>query len=865
MIRYSLSILLLWVVLLNGNAQGHAKVKGTWFTPSALHEQSFDWQAQWIWLEENIPSDVLLARRSFELTGADLGSTTKAQLRITASTHYQLYINGQYIAQGPARCAPHHQSFDIWEVEQLLQTGQNTIAVRVHHQRGKYAYHLNGRAGLLVQLDLSSGGKKGKTIISDSSWKATPDTSWDNNAPKISRFQLVVGDMVDLRKQMKGWKETDFDDSNWSSARPLMRKVGWPSVQQNAQARTLTPPWTNLVPRDLPYLLEVEKQPQQLMAGHKLSSELADSQGAIDIDSNIDPDLLSAWKSFGVKQRPFELPGSETGQKQLLLFDFGELQIGTPMLAIEGEAGTSIEVRCAPFIVNQQFNHKVVFSDFTDRLILSGGQDEWEATYWKPTRYMALVIDSPSPVKINRLGIRALSYPFELKGNMQSKAAPWIQSYMKATAKTIQACTTDGYTDNYRERRQYAQTGYYGAMGNYWLFGDPHLQRRYLVQVAQEQEANGMMPAYAPLAADDYMIIMDSNCLWIRSLREYFMHSGDEITVRQLLPAARKLMTLLHSYTNELGLIDNPPYPYWLDHAVIDRRGANLNLNGHYLGALEDFAEILDWLGENDGGHFRQRAALARQSIREHFWDKDKQLFADALIDGERSSQSGEHANAMALALKIATPEQAQAVAEQLLLEDELKYVKRANGMIMVTPAMSYFLHKGLCNYGYIDESLALFRRRFDKMLAPNTNQTLFEEWWLDKTGRSGRVRPHSRSDAQTESCFPPALFGEFLLGTRFIEVGMKKVEIQLTNTSLSDVRGQIPTPQGILEVEWDLAPEKARQLSLIIPVGMDVLLKLESLSDDLASIQINGKQLSRRQQKEDDLLLSTGAYKIRF
>ena len=151
MIRYSLSILMLSVVLLNGNAQGHAKVKGTWFTPSALLERSFDWQAQWIWLEENIPSDVLLARRSFELTGADLGSTTKAQLRITASTHYQLYINGQYIAQGPARCAPHHQSFDIWEVEQLLQTGQNTIAVRVHHQRGKYAYHLDGRAGLLVQ------------------------------------------------------------------------------------------------------------------------------------------------------------------------------------------------------------------------------------------------------------------------------------------------------------------------------------------------------------------------------------------------------------------------------------------------------------------------------------------------------------------------------------------------------------------------------------------------------------------------------------------------------------------------------------------------------------------------------------------
>ena len=115
--RYALSISLLLGFLVNNQAQGNAQVKGTWFTPAALPEQSFDWQAQWIWLDEKIESDVLLARRSFELTKAELTAVTQASLRITASTHYQLYLNGQYIAQGPARCAPHHQSFDIWEVE----------------------------------------------------------------------------------------------------------------------------------------------------------------------------------------------------------------------------------------------------------------------------------------------------------------------------------------------------------------------------------------------------------------------------------------------------------------------------------------------------------------------------------------------------------------------------------------------------------------------------------------------------------------------------------------------------------------------------------------------------------------------------
>lgn len=850
----------------NSFAQGNEQVLGIWYTPDLLSSLSFDWEAQWIWLDEKTESDVLLARRSFDIAPEEIGSLDKAQLRITASSHYQLYLNGEYVAQGPARCAPHHQSFDLWEVQKLLQSGKNTIAVRVHHQRGKKSYHVDGRAGLLVQLDFFQAGQASKTIASDQEWKVAPDLSWDREAPKISRFQLVVGDKVDFRQYPAAWKSKAFDDSAWAKASPLFRKVGWPSVQKNAEANHLAPPWTSLVPRDLPYLVETKVPALHLMETQSLPLEAAESQAPITLKGKLNPTIESTWKEFKAGAKVWQIAPTSEGQKQFLLFDFGALQIGTPMVEIKGEAGSKVEVRSAPFLVNGEFNHKVVFSDFNDRLVLSGGLDRWEAMYWKPARYLALVVDSQSEVEIHHLDIRALSYPFELKGSIQSSVAPWVQSYMEATAKTIEACTTDGYTDNYRERRQYAQTGYYGAMGNYWIFGDTYLQRRYLVQVAQEQEANGMMPAYAPLASDDFMIIMDSNCLWVRSLRDYFLYSGDETTVKQLLPAARRLMALLHSYTNELGLIDNPPYPYWLDHAVIDRRGANLNLNGHYLGALEDFGEILDWLGEKDGDLFRQKAELARRAIRQHFWDDKKELFADAFIDGQRSRQFGEHANAMALALKIATPKQAEAVAKQLLAQDELNYVKRANGMIMVTPAMSYFLHKGLCNYGFIDESLALFRRRFDKMLDPSTNQTLFEEWWLDKTGRSGVVRGHSRSDAQTESCFPPALFGEFLLGLQAVQPGMKKIRIRPTSTAIADINGQIPTPHGILSVQWQKEAGKSRRLTLDIPGNLEVVLDLEGLSSkEKKRIQLNDKQLSRKHQKANRLSLSTGAYRIQF
>lgn len=55
----------------------------------------------------------------------------------------------------------------------------------------------------------------------------------------------------------------------------------------------------------------------------------------------------------------------------------------------------------------------------------------------------------------------------------------------------------------------------------------------------------------------------------------------------------------------------------------------------------------------------------------------------------------------MAMALRIATPEQMSAIAAQLSKSENHDFVRRASGIVMVTPAMSHFLHAGLCEAGY--------------------------------------------------------------------------------------------------------------------------------------------------------------------
>jgi len=846
-------------------------VRGFWTQSEKIVSPA--WKAQWIWVGEEIASDMMLARRSFTLPK----EAEEALLRITSTSLYQLFINGRFVCHGPARCTPHHQSFDLLDVAALLQKGENTIAVRVHYLQGVVSYHHPGRPGFLAQLDLVSGGKT-SSLVTDSSWKVHPDPAWVGKAPRMSRFHLEVCDRVDLREQIRNWSQVEFDDSSWPAATTLLRNVGWPNPQRNTRPNSLTTPWTSLVPRDLPYLVETEREAMNLIEATAIEREPPFKAlqgpdtplpilGAVELSYDVDPLVAQDVQSYREGSGPMLIERSEAGRSPFLIFDFGEVLNGRPKLDIEGPSGSVVDVLCAPYTLDGRFTARIVDSELRDRLILSGQRDVWQASYFKPTRFMCLAIySSDGPVRIHKAALNQLEYPFNLQGRLHTPENRWFEECWQAAARTIQVCTTDAFTDNYRERRQYAQTGYYAALGNYAVFGDTALQRRYLMQIAEEQQANGLMPAYSPRTGDDFMVILDSNCFWVRSLHDYLLYSGDTRSVKALLPAARRLMKLLQSYTDVQGFLTSPPFAYWLDHAQNDRRGANFCLNGHYLGALESFVQVLRWLDEPGAEGFQEEADRLRNGLGSRLWDPERRLFADALIDEERSEMFSEHANAMALAMKVATPEQAEAIANSLLKKDKHNYIKRVSGITMVTPAMSYYLHAGLCHYGYAEESLTMLQTRFRHMLRVGSNKTLWEEWWLDGTGRSGVLsKGRTRSDAQTESAFPPALFAEFILGIRPTQPGLREVTVFRSDSGLKRFEGEIPSPLGNLAVQWSLQEAGGGSLRVEVPEGMRVNLDLASLQSPSGKISVNGQFLKSPASQESSLILEKGQHLIEF
>ncbi len=805
---------------------------------------AMDWRAQWIWLPKDDPTDMMLARRTFVLQDVPPSST----LSITASSRYELMVNGQPVGRGPARCAPHHQEFDRYDVGDLLHPGTNCIAARVHFQRGQVSYTDLPRAGLLIQLD-------GTDIQTDASWRVNGDASWDNESPRMARFHPEVCDRVDLRAAQMGWATVDFDDSDWNKAQVLQRETGWPAPQPDERPGHLVPPWTSLNERSIPCLTETVVLADRVVqlgggAGGTPAVQLGGGAGGT-------PAVQLGGGAPAVQ-------GVDPDQCDVVVYDFGEVHYGRPMLDLQAPAGTGVEILSAPYLMDGEIRSTIVASTYTDRIVCSGRREQWTAFYEKPVRWMAVVFRSPAgQAVIHEAAVRCSTYPFAEQGRIELPQGPGLETLWDASAKTIRVCTSDAYTDNYRERRQYAQTSYYACLGNYALFGDTALQRRYLKQIAQEQLANGIMPAYAPRHDGDFMVILDSNCFWIRGLAQYLVHSGDRGTVRDLLPAARKLMRLFRDCSNGAGLIDSPPYPYWLDHAVQDRRGANFCLNAHYLGAVEDFAFVLSELNEPDATEYQKLGGAVRAGLKT-FYDPGRGLFADAMVGATRSTRFSEHANAMALALGIADETQVAGIAEQLLRGGTNDFVQHADGMTMVTPAMSYFLHKGLCEAGFVDQSFDLLQRRFSHMLADGTNGTLWEEWWLDGTGRNGQFRevPAGRSDAQTESAFPPALITEYLLGLNAVSSGMERVVLRYVPTeTYLQRKGSIPTPRGRLAVEWNIDAEQF-DVALEIPEQTTVDVDTASFGNlGSGDLFVNGKPVDLTASA--DLQLGEGTYRL--
>lgn len=172
-------------------------------------------------------------------------------LHLTADDYYKLYINGEFVCQGPAQSDANHYYFNRTNVRSCLKAGENVIAIHVYYQGLlNRAYNsADYRQGVLAEL----WAGENLLVKTDRTWKAK--RVYDNRPGVAFGYDTQFTEHLDARQSVRGWTEVGFDDADWPQAEAA-EKIDYTFVLQPT-----------------PVLDVYRKQPsnvQQLAPGHYL-------------------------------------------------------------------------------------------------------------------------------------------------------------------------------------------------------------------------------------------------------------------------------------------------------------------------------------------------------------------------------------------------------------------------------------------------------------------------------------------------------------------------------------------------------------------------------------------------------------------
>ncbi len=162
-----------------------------------------DLTAKWIWLSGDDGrgyNSTTEFRRDFEL-----GEFTGARIAVSADSYYRLKINGQWIADGPARGWPEHYFYDWIDVAWALRPGPNRIEAEVRYYGCGTFHQRPQRGGFLAELKLQTPAGH-IAVVSDRSWQARPAAARVTNTAKISVQQCPV-EIYDATRPEAPWGE----------------------------------------------------------------------------------------------------------------------------------------------------------------------------------------------------------------------------------------------------------------------------------------------------------------------------------------------------------------------------------------------------------------------------------------------------------------------------------------------------------------------------------------------------------------------------------------------------------------------------------------------------------------------------------
>ncbi len=785
------------------------------------------WSGHWIGLEARAldpltsglhggPRDAPFSRSLFRRTFLLDGVPAQVPARLTADSRYVLWVNGQEVGRGPARSQPARQRYDSYDLAPYLVAGPNVIAVLVTYYGRATSFWQPAPAGsstdavLVFEARLGDGHGDGE-LVSDAAWRVHRSSAWSLPGDATASIEGVPVEILDARELPRGWRDAGFDDAAWAPA----AVVGATHIGGLAESRPPTYPFGRLLPRGI---------------SAQVGSRVAPA-GVLDVSSRPAVEWATDHPATRVRQvlgteplatGPAELPAAfevGPGRVQHLLVDFGRIVAGFVELDLSAQAGTTVELyyREKPFRAEQAARSSDVSDPATGaRYVAAGGPGTFAALELNGLRYVHLVVhaDHEATVTVSRVEVREHLYPRTGHAYFRSDE-PALDALYRAGIRTVQLNSLDAYTDcPTREQRAWVGDGVVHQMVDLVTNEDWGLARNYL-ELGDSPRPDGILPMVVVGEAEfgGGLTIPDWSLSWTHGVHVQYLHDGDLDAVRRHLPTTERILRWYTAYVDEHGTVADVPEWSLVDWSSIFLSGRSSILTALWARSLAEFAELSEATGNRGSAAWARDLYAAAAKGYEDFWDADRGLYVDHIVDGERRPAASQAANASAIISGLAPADRWAGIIERITDTDRLvvrswigsetggydaqKVRDQAEGIqridwdaereiVLAEPFFAYAVHDAVAKAGRADLLVDLIRR-WDQFLTDGYDT--FGECWGWGTPVHGW------------SCTPTRDLVAYVLGITPAEPGYARVRVAPRLGRLRQAAGAVPTPHGPVEV----------------------------------------------------------------
>lgn len=743
---------------------------------------------KWIWIADPnpIPNSYLQARKAFSLPA----KPTSAIIKACADSRYKLFVNGHYVGKGPVRGGEGYCYFDTHDVTELLNKGDNVIAVLAHHIGERTHSSTLGKPGLICKVEIEVDGET-QLLGTDETWKVRRATEWSPSGARLSQ-DLGFQEIYEAENAPDGWTEIKFAEKGWEDA----TGVGVPPAM----------PWGDLRAREIAPLREEKVLPRAIVAQGN-TAELNRETPATSM-----PDIMAATELAPLKSGSVTEAGAllyEEGVTHIktprgdkgvaVILDFGREVFGNIELAIAPTGTGCIDIGYSEVLTDGRVKPNLEDAKYTDRIVLKKGRLDWQSFEPRAFRFMQIEFRRCSrPIVLEHVRVNQATYPVDRAGDFECDDRV-INDIWRAGVYTTQLCMEDTFIDSpRRERAQWWGDARVLSRAAYYAFDDTKLLAQGLRMIASSQDRDGSILGLYP--ASEEMLVPDYALLWVFSILDYFAFSDDPDLVRDLYPTVQKLLKWFAKSENDCGLLENVPGGLLIDRADLQRKGEVTSLNCLYYQALRVASALASISGKpEEAQDYVDAANRVKAAINKYVYVPKRGLYAECRIDGVLVEKFSRQTNTLAALFDVAGQYQKLGIFRQI-----------GNGGLpeLATPYFASFYLEALYSADHHEQALDYMRRKWGAMVRDGAT-TLWEDFSSEGSVCHGSAVAPARD-----------LIAEFV-GIKPVP-GTHRFSVTPHPGDLKWARGSVNTKSGRLTVDWRILRNRL-DIAVEVPDGLKV------------------------------------------